>query len=485
MKRLCPAGEALPIAADQARRGHSTPVSERFIRCIWYSLRRYLKPTIRTLDGRPIRILSPGRWNTGPGPDFLDGVFSLDCHGARCADVEIHRRRSDWRAHRHEVNPAYRRVGLHVFLQESAGHPLREMSSKGNGFTEICLATQIQRPISALRGRLKTDRFPYGTDAARGRCNRILNDLPPARKKELLLAAAEARLAERALRMARVAQKKGFDQALYEMLLESLGYRSHKAPFLSLARRVPWASLREIARAHRARGRVLAVEALLMGCAGLIPRAPAPEWDCATRRHWHRCNSLWKKLQRRHHFVPLRASSWKGWGSRPANAPWRRIAGVSHILAGAALTGPDSLLRGLSRCGDRKTLSRCIRALTVPPSGSYWLRRFSWGGTSLQRGVALLGRERAIAIVGNVLLPFLVVQGKAACARALYRRLPAVESNAVTRLATARFFGGRARFAAFIQQQGLLHIYRRFCESDRSGCRECGLPRLLTIIPPA
>ncbi len=65
-------------------------------------------------SGGAIRVISPGRWNHGPGPDF-HGAQILDEQGrARRGDVELHIDPSDWLQHGHSADPAYRDLLLHV-----------------------------------------------------------------------------------------------------------------------------------------------------------------------------------------------------------------------------------------------------------------------------------------------------------------------------------------------------------------------------------
>lgn len=67
----------------------------------------------RTVDGRRLRVLYPGRPAPGHGPDFRDALLELDGASLR-GDVEVHRRPSEWRAHGHHQNPEYKGVVLHV-----------------------------------------------------------------------------------------------------------------------------------------------------------------------------------------------------------------------------------------------------------------------------------------------------------------------------------------------------------------------------------
>ena len=82
---------------------------------------RWPTPFLRTDADRCIRVISPGRWNHGPGPDFR-GAQILDSDGlARRGDVELHLEPRAWLQHGHGDDPAYGRVMLHVVERSRAG----------------------------------------------------------------------------------------------------------------------------------------------------------------------------------------------------------------------------------------------------------------------------------------------------------------------------------------------------------------------------
>ncbi len=79
----------------------------------WWAAGRVAGHDLPTRDGRTARILFPGRPGGPVGPDFRDAVILLD--GIRRAgDIELHLRASGWNAHRHQTDPRYDRVILHV-----------------------------------------------------------------------------------------------------------------------------------------------------------------------------------------------------------------------------------------------------------------------------------------------------------------------------------------------------------------------------------
>jgi len=66
-----------------------------------------------TEEGRPIKVVYPGRRNGGGGADFVDAVIA-GRHGLMRGDIEVHTRSSGWREHGHHLDPAYNQVVLHV-----------------------------------------------------------------------------------------------------------------------------------------------------------------------------------------------------------------------------------------------------------------------------------------------------------------------------------------------------------------------------------
>ena len=75
---------------------------------------RWTVPFLQAPSGGEVRVISPGVWNHGPGPDFR-GAQILDSEGrARRGDVELHLRASAWLQHGHADDPAYRNLLLHI-----------------------------------------------------------------------------------------------------------------------------------------------------------------------------------------------------------------------------------------------------------------------------------------------------------------------------------------------------------------------------------
>lgn len=107
------------------------PISERDLQRRWAE-RDWPAPFLDAPEGR-VRIISPGRWNHGPGPDFRDAQM-LDADGrARRGDVELHLTARGWIEHGHDHDPAYDGVLLHVVAPPAPNGASREGMSDGSG----------------------------------------------------------------------------------------------------------------------------------------------------------------------------------------------------------------------------------------------------------------------------------------------------------------------------------------------------------------
>jgi hypothetical protein len=228
-----------------------------------------LPPPLRLEDGRALQVIFPGIPGGGAGPDFSGAI--LDAAGDLLSgDIEIHIRASGWRAHGHDTDPAYAAVALHVVSENDASAPFT-LHRSGRLIPVLVLP-----PLPPAFPPPFTP--PCALEAARGR----------------LSGAALERLGIRRLRMkaARAAPQvvaDGPGQALYSLLLETLGGPSNRAPFATLARSIPLGVLlealdgstapRAFAAAAHLKG---ATAALVVRRAGLRPMAsPARRLEAA------------------------------------------------------------------------------------------------------------------------------------------------------------------------------------------------------------
>ena len=85
---------------------------ETYLHYLWKTQSLFLSNSFLT-KGESFNVLHPGKYNTESGPDFFDGIIEIDGIVWR-GNIEIHVNASDWYSHRHQTDPNYDNVILHV-----------------------------------------------------------------------------------------------------------------------------------------------------------------------------------------------------------------------------------------------------------------------------------------------------------------------------------------------------------------------------------
>ncbi|HXG48772.1 MAG TPA: DUF2851 family protein, partial [Methylomirabilota bacterium] len=64
------------LVSDHLREEGFAPPDERLLQAIWFH-QRLRRERLRAADGRPVRVLHPGYWNRGAGPDFRGAMVQF------------------------------------------------------------------------------------------------------------------------------------------------------------------------------------------------------------------------------------------------------------------------------------------------------------------------------------------------------------------------------------------------------------------------
>ena len=479
-------GPGAPPAAEPHAR-----VTERLLQCIWAD-GRIDAGRAAARDGTPIAILDPGQWNLEPGPDFLRAVIRF-ADTLRCGDVEIHINGGDWDGHGHARDPAYNGVILHVALDAPADRT-HVASASGARIPELVLRSFLEAPLDQLALEIVEDDYPYARLPAIGGCAEPLGAMPDADLAALLTAAGlrRARVKAENLRARRV--RSGPLPAFLAGLLDVLGYKANRTGCRRLAAALPSADLleagREACSAVPGIDLALAIEALLLGTAGLLPSEAPLRWDSESRDRVRALWSVWWRFQDRFGERRLEAEAWTFAGIRPANHPQRRLAAAALFLA----SHPDPTGELLRRLRDAPARPRDagsrLRSLLTDLEHPYWNRHSSIGSRPWRSPVRLVGASRAEDAVVNLFLPWLLTVAWARqdaelgrCVQETCIARPRGQDNAVLAFVARRLFATRERERRLVdgacRQQGLLQVFHDFCLSDRSRCRACPFPAWL------
>lgn len=431
----------------------SSPLTESQLSHLWRG-RRFPAGALVTRAGVPVNVIFQGRPGRGPGPDFRGAAIAGPSGTVLRGDVELHVRSSSFRLHGHDTDPAYARVVLHVVFEDDTG---ADTPLPGGGTAPVvALAPWVARRAGELQRWIEQPLL------WREPCHDAVMRMGAEGVAAALEAEGDRRFEAKVARFAEAARSGGPEQALYEGLLEALGYGGNGPPMLALALLLPWRALQ--ARLPAAADRRVEAEALLLGSAGLLP---------SQRGHRGPLHPYVEDLERRSRAARLPALSpgtWKLWGVRPENFPSRRVAAAAALLARAG--APSALLD--AACAEKP--DDAVRPLLVRAEG-YWLHHHDVCAGRCRLPPAFVGRSRALEILVNVLLPAACASGDtppARRSRALFARLPRPAAYGATRFIERALASEGVRIPINARRaQGLLALHKGWC--TQGGCGRCAL----------
>jgi len=430
-----------------------TQVSEKLVAHLWQC-----QPANSVTDnGQQFKAIYPGRVSHNRGCDFKDAVFTLNGQTIS-GDVEIHVKSSQWFSHGHHRDPKYNNIALHVvWWHDSQSQTLMQ---NGRAIPTISLSSFFSRPLyeldslANLSGRYLTS------------CPKVSQGSNAERLSKLLTIAGEKRFAAKASLFRKALKKEEAGQVLFRGTARALGYSQNAAPCEELASRLPL-SLLERAESESGATR----QALILGTAGLLP----------SQRHRSIEDTETDKLERIWRSLAIaqtmKKDDWCFFRVRPDNFPTRRLIALSYLLSRYHQTGLLEGILELAKKASHGTEHGWLTNGLIIAGQGYWRNHFDFG-IAQKRSSAILGREKASAIVINIILPFICAWGELNSdlklkkkAVEIYRRYPKPADNELTRhMKQQLLLKPDARLSA-CQQQGLLHIFKTYCRLRN--CTEC------------
>ena len=222
--------------------------------------------------GDEIDVVQFGTWNREAGPDFRDAAIRINGGNPIRGCIEIDLLDRSWETHGHATNPAFDETVLHVFVERSDREFFTRTKSNRN-------VPQLQIDPAIL-----PDAFSANIPLVRpGRCQAPLKDLAEERVCNVLAAAAQFRLRQKAARIRHKIDNRGRDEVLFQEVAATLGYKENKLPFTLITQRLPLKLLREATSD---------IESMLFGVAGFLQIADLDVYKKSTREY---VRQLWDR----------------------------------------------------------------------------------------------------------------------------------------------------------------------------------------------
>jgi len=493
-------------------------VHEDILRHLWSG--QYLDAhRLVTQDGRHLVVLEPGVLNRDSGPDFRDGCISLDGKIFR-GDIEFHRTVADWKLHSHHLDERYNSVILHVVCRSIPSDAVT-VSASGRSIPILSIEQFLSSPLEkivehAMRDEHTSRTAPLPCAERKTRIdfkfqqewvNHLALDRMKAKAVTLfarLAEIAEERKRDQAIEgkenaavdfpdksnedyPERGSEKAGLDvmegwqQVLYEGIMDGLGYSKNRIPFVTLAQRASVSYIRRLSVQQELS--IMELEAVLFHVSGLRFDLQLMK-DQDAKIHLHQLHAAWRSVCGRADRAVvqpdgcLRAADWVFSPTRPSNFPTARIAVASELLGRIVYRG--FLTSVVHIVADEKesakeTLNRLLTLLNLDVD-PFWSFHYSFAESS-PREHLLLGETRRYEIIINTILPLcslyaLILEQERIHERAvrIAMEIPPIEDNFIIRKMKKHLLNGIPIHSAY-QQQGLIQLYERYCSGSK--CDEC------------
>jgi hypothetical protein len=472
-------------------------IKEQLVKCIW-SEQLLKKDKLYTEDGLRMEVISSGIWNLEEGPDFKDAEILLEGKGIVKGDVEIHVCSGDWLRHGHSKQKKYDKVCLHVFMWSDRKD--KYITIKNRLIPQLELYDYLKCELDKLADMIDIENYPHTGSANAGPCQKRLNTVSHDDKwiGQFLDYAGDERILDKADRIEKQQRLNTFEQVLYEAIMESLGYKNNKEPFKCLGTLVTINEIKRLIPSDVSiNERSQRIQALLFGVSGLLPiqrSKYSSAKDKNTLQYIADIERTWSEIRNDITNKPMDGESWSFKYSRPGNYPTRRIAAISRLLAENYETGLFRvILRSFEKTDKRKseidqikTIMKNTEAIFLELYDDHWSYYYTFGGRRLKKRERLIGKERAAVIFINIIIPVLLAYARKRDDSELeeklfkaYKRHPKVSPNNITRFMNYRILGKNSQEGSVVnsarRQQGLLQIFKDFCESDDIACEKCVL----------
>ena len=417
-------------------------MKEEFLHFLWkYNL--FEKDKLFDNEGNKIEVISPGEYNRDSGPDFFNArlkIAGLEWAG----NVEIHIRASDFDNHRHNSDPAFDNLILHVVTENDR----KVYNSRGE---EVPTATLGYDPgVFEKYVSLVNNPFIIA-------CQSAIREVDTLHIHHWLGSLVIERLHEKSEHIIAIYSKTGNDweETFYRLLSRYFGFRVNTEPFEMLATALPFRIIRKHA------DNLFQVEALLFGTAGLLDEGLFRE--AVEDEYYRSLIKEYKILSSKYSLHPVHGWLWKFARLRPANFPTIRISQLA-----AMLTVTGGLFSAIVEAGDIKTLKNLFEVT----ASKYWDDHFVFGRKSRSYTKAA-GSQAADILLLNAVIPVLFVYGRCRdsqeiCDRAIsfLEELDPEENSIINEWKTA----GIEAESAF-RSQALIQLRNCYCRKRR--CLDC------------
>ncbi len=429
-------------------------IAENFLYHIWDE--QHLKPSLCTIDGKSLRILFQGKWNTDAGPDFINSILLINNEKLQ-GDIEIHRSEYDWKAHNHHEDPNYNNVILHVVFENTQNKEYT-ITENGNEIPILELQNNLDEQLHKLWTRYGGKPFDRSQKDTI-KCLLSKKITHSKQLKSVLENLGLERFHKKCKRFSAELVNSDFNQILYEGIFEALGYTKNKIPFYKLAKLLTYRRLQTLLNVWNDEQELFLI---LLFASGLSLEDYHFEWINESLKHKNR--RLLSELSGEIH--QIEKTSWNFFRCRPGNYPVNRMWQISPFLYHTLRQGNiiNTVIAIFSIPSDKKLKPKYIQKKFIELVG--------------QHEHHTIGTSRSKDIFANIILPVSFVYAQTLNYKNMqqfilevYSGLSKLSDNYITQYMHSILEQNMTFPVSLMIQQGMIQLYYQFCAHH--DCQNC------------
>ncbi|GEQ87338.1 hypothetical protein ULMS_28460 [Patiriisocius marinistellae] len=416
-------------------------MKEDFLHYVW-KFQKFNTATLTTTSGDTIQVIRVGMHNHNSGPDFFNGQVLIG--GQKWAgNIEIHIKSSDWFAHRHEIDPAYDNVILHVVWE----HDVEVYRKDGTAIPTVILKPLIPTEIlNAYHTLFKKDQKWIG-------CQQRFHEVDDLTMNNWIERLYIDRLQRKSeLMMHRLKELNNHWEALlFEMLAKSFGLKVNGEAFLSIGQSINFSVV------QKCRKEPETLEALLMGQAGFFNSENDDPYFESQKENY-------KFLLRKFQLDATSVIIPKYFRLRPPNFPTIRLSQLANLYH-----QKQALFSEIMNVNNSSQMYEVFKISALP----YWGSHYNFGVTSAKNKRVLTKKFIDLLII-NTILPLRFCYdshlGKddTETLFTMAQQISA-ENNSITK----KFNDLRPIAKNAMDSQGLLQLKNEYCNAMK--CLQCAV----------
>ncbi len=352
-------------------------INEELLWVLWQNL-LFSVEDLKTTAGESIIIKRTGTHNTHAGPDFSLAHLIIDRIEWR-GDIEIHTKASDWYKHKHQLNPAYEAVVLHVVYEADE---------------DIIRNDGTVLPVLELKNRISEQHLQTYAYLMESKsvlpCENLFSQVHSIVIEQMKQRVLVERLERKTDALFQLLQEQpDWKKVAGRLIFKSFGTGLNDFLFERLAAAIDFNKLGRLSYAPKS------IEALFFGMAGMLEDSAEDAYAKELRKEF---NYLKRTLEVT---AVAELSEWKFLRTRPTNFPTIRLAQLAAVFA-----NPDWFTHFISI-----QTSKQAEVFFIYNVSDYWHTHYRFDVVSAP-SEKHIGKSFITIFLINACIPFMVLDAR-------------------------------------------------------------------------